>query len=60
MEYQDFKAKIEIKTGVLEGKMPKTAINLALRWLQEHKEELLENWERIERKEQLNKIEPLT
>jgi len=27
IEYQGYKAKIEIKTGILEGKMPKTAIN---------------------------------
>ena len=59
MEYQDFKAKIEIETGILEGKMPRTAINLGLRWLSDHKEELMENWERMERREPLNKIEPL-
>ena len=60
MEYQGFKAKIEINTGIVEGKMPKTAISLALKWLDEHKIELLENWKKIESKEPMNKIEPLT
>lgn len=59
MEYQGFKAKIDINTGIVEGKMPKTAINLAQQWLETHKIELLENWERIENKEPLEKIEPL-
>tara|TARA_Y100001972_G_C7665393_1_gene336259 strand:+ start:5086 stop:5343 length:258 start_codon:yes stop_codon:yes gene_type:complete len=60
MEYQGFKAKVEINTGILEGKMPKTAINLTLQWLSEHRQELLENWERIESLEPLKKIDPLT
>ncbi len=60
IEYQGYKAKIEIKSGVLEGKMPKTAINLSLQWLEEHKSELLENWKQIEKKQPLNKIDPLT
>jgi hypothetical protein len=60
MEYQGFKAKVEISSGILEGKMPKTAISLTLQWLSEHKQELLENWTRIESKEPLKKIEPLT
>jgi len=33
VEYQGFKAKIEINTRILEGKMPKTAINLTLQCL---------------------------
>lgn len=52
--------RVEISSGVMEGKMPKTAINLTLQWLSEHKQELLDNWERIESKEPLKKIEPLT
>ncbi len=60
LEYQGYKAKIEINTGILEGKMPKTAIKLTLKWLDDHKGELLENWQRIEKKEKLKKIEPLT
>ncbi len=59
VEYQDFKAKVEIQTGILEGKMPKTAINLTMQWLSEHRQELLDNWERIEMMEPLKKIEPL-
>ena len=60
LEYQGFKAKMEIDSGRLEGTMPKTAISLTLQWLDEHRQELLENWERIENNEPLKKIEPLT
>lgn len=39
--------------------MPKTALKLIFNWLEEHKEELLLNWQKIEEKKALNKIEPL-
>lgn len=45
LEYQGFKAKMEIDSGRLEGTMPKTAISLTLQWLDEPRQELLENWE---------------
>jgi hypothetical protein len=39
--------------------MPKRVISLVLEWAFEHRAELLENWERVKRKEQLKNIEPL-
>ncbi len=60
LELIRLKPEIGINTGIMEEKMPKTAINLALRWLDEHKPELLENCERVQRKESLLKIQPLT
>ena len=60
MEYQGYKATIEIHTGIVGGKMPKTAIKLVLKWLEEHKNELVGNWIKSEQKKKLNPIDPLT
>jgi len=57
--YGDYKITVSINDGIVEGKMPKRALNLIFDWLEIHREELKENWERSKRKETLNKIEPL-
>lgn len=59
VEYQAYKAVVSIQEGVVEGKMPKTALKLVFEWLELHKDELMENWKSIEEKKPLNKIEPL-
>lgn len=58
-EYQDYEVTVDIKTGVITGKMPRRALNLVWTWLDEHQAELLENWERAQRRQALNQIEPL-
>lgn len=60
VEYQDFKAVISIKEGIVEGRMPKIALRLVFEWIDLHKAELLMNWENIEKKKPLNNIDPLT
>jgi hypothetical protein len=59
VEYQDFKAIITINEGIIEGKMPKTALKLIFEWMELHKDDLLKNWEKIESKKPLDSIEPL-
>jgi hypothetical protein len=44
---------------LIEGKLPPRVIPLVLEWAFQHREELMENWRRIERREELNEIEPL-
>jgi Domain of unknown function (DUF4160) len=44
---------------LIEGKLPPRVVSLILEWAFQHREELLENWTRAERKEDLHKIEPL-
>ena len=44
---------------LIEGKLPPRVMSLVLEWAFQHREELLENWRRAERKEELRKIEPL-
>jgi len=48
-----------IDLRLIEGKLPPRVVSLVLEWAFQHREELLENWTRAERKEDLHKIEPL-
>jgi hypothetical protein len=53
-------AKIEIATGaVIVGSLPPRALRLVREWLELHRAELEANWERAERLETPQPIEPL-
>ncbi len=45
---------------MIEGQLPRRAISLILEWAFQHRDELMENWERAQRKEAVEKIDPLT
>jgi hypothetical protein len=60
VEYQEYKATITIKDGIVEGLMPKTALKLVFEWMEIHKDELLLNWNSVEQKKPLTNINPLT
>ena len=49
----------DIQTGKVTGQMPRRALHLVFEWLDLHKDELMENWERMENGETLVKINPL-
>ena len=51
--------EISIKDGILTGSLPRRALNLVYSWLDEHRDELLENWERLAKGEKAQKIKPL-
>lgn len=58
--YQNDEALIDIKTlKILEGRLPKRAKTLAIEWAIEHRDELLNNWQKARGHETLDKIEPL-
>ena len=44
---------------MVKGEMPRRALHLLLEWLDLHKDELMKNWERLEKGETLEKITPL-
>jgi hypothetical protein len=44
---------------VLEGDLPRRALELVLAWAEIHKAELLENWRRCRNQQQPLRIEPL-
>jgi hypothetical protein len=60
VQYQDFEAIIEIETGIIKGTIPRRALKLIFEWMDLHKDELLDNWKKIEERKALNKIEPLS
>ena len=59
-KYGDQRASFSIKDlRLIEGKLPPRVVPLVLEWAFQHRDELLEDWTRAERKEELHKIEPL-
>jgi hypothetical protein len=56
-EYAGQKAQISLRDGkVMSGKIRPNAYRLVLEWMALHHEELMENWERVQRGELPNKI----
>jgi hypothetical protein len=58
-EYQEYEVTVEIETGAITGRMPRRALNLIWAWLDEHRQELSENWDRAQQRKALQQIEPL-
>jgi hypothetical protein len=58
-EYQDYEAIVNIQTGEVTGKMSRRALKMIYEWLDSHKDELMENWQRGIENKQFHKIEPL-
>lgn len=57
--YNEYKAEITIEDGIITGTLPRRALRLVYEWLDDHKDELMVNWQRMrEGKRPLN-IEPL-
>lgn len=58
--YQEHEALYDINTlEQLEGSLPKRARALAIEWAMQHRQELMENWEKARHNIVLDKIEPL-
>lgn len=58
--YAEDEVLINIRTlEVLEGSMPRRALALVLEWAQEHRAELLEDWELCAHNQHPKKIRPL-
>ena len=57
--YGEYKAIVNIKDGIVKGEMPGRALRMILEWLDDHRDELMANWEKAQKGEPLDKIEPL-
>lgn len=44
---------------IFVNEMPGRALKMILEWLEQHKEELMDNWEKAQKGDPLKKIEPL-
>lgn len=59
-EYGDYEALIDIRAlTVLEGKLPRRALQLVLDWAELHQVELLANWQQGQLRQPFDKIKPL-
>jgi len=58
--YAEYEVLIDIRTlEVMEGDIPRRALALVLEWAQEHRAELMEDWQLCERNQAPKKIQPL-
>ncbi len=57
--YGDMEVLIEIETGRVKGEMSKRALNLIFEWMELHKQELMQDWEKAGEKKSLDNIDPL-
>jgi hypothetical protein len=58
--YAEDEVVINIRTlMVLRGTMSRRALALVLEWAQEHRDELMEDWELCQRRQSPKKISPL-
>ena len=58
--YAESEVLIDIRTlEILKGNMPRRALALVLEWAQEHRAELMEDWQLCSLKKSPNKIQPL-
>jgi hypothetical protein len=56
-EYGSYAAQIRINpVGLLQGDLPPRALSLVIEWAALHHRELAENWERLQRRQPLEKI----
>jgi len=57
VQYQGFEALIDLPTGqVSKGKLPRKVAAIVQEWCLIHQQELLDNWERAQRFEPLERI----
>lgn len=57
--YGEYKVIVSIKDGVVKGEMPARALKMVFEWLDQHRDELMDNWDRARNGETLEKITPL-
>jgi hypothetical protein len=59
-QYGEYEGQFLIDNFALyKGNMPSKALALVVEWASQHKQELLENWEKSQKIEPFKKIEPL-
>ena len=59
IKYGHYKAVYIMKNGVIRGEIPITVLRKVSEWVEIHKEELTQNWERLQSGKDINKIDPL-
>jgi Domain of unknown function (DUF4160) len=58
--YAEYEAVVDIRTlEIVDGSLPRRAMALMLEWAQEHRAELMEDWDLCNPNQSPNKIQPL-
>jgi hypothetical protein len=58
--YAEFEALIDIETfEVVRGELPRTAMALVVEWAQQHRDELMQDWQLCKQNQTPRKIRPL-
>ena len=57
--YGEYEITVNIADGIATGQFPRRALSHVLEWYQQHREELMLDWERARRHEPLSPISPL-
>jgi hypothetical protein len=58
--YGEWEASVSIATlEVVAGDLPRRALRLVRQWADMHREELFANWERAQKEEAVERIDPL-
>ena len=57
--YGEHEALVSLDGAVLAGELPRRALSMVYEWLAIHRTELTENWQRAQRRQPLQSIEPL-
>ena len=59
VRYGDYEAIITIEKGIVKGAMPRNALKQIFRWMDLHKQDLMDNWTRLHNGEEPKQIAPL-
>ncbi len=57
--YGDFEITVEIQSGIVNGSFPRRGLKLVFEWYEQHKDELLTNWNSLLSTGEFSKIQPL-
>jgi hypothetical protein len=58
--YGEHEALIDIRTlEVIRGRLPRRALSLTIEWANDHRDELMEDWNLCQSKQPPKRIEPL-
>ena len=59
VRYGDYRCTITIDKGVVKGQLPRKALKKVFEWMDEHHDELMANWARLQAGEEALPIDPL-
>ena len=59
VRYNDYRAIIEIENEIVTGEMPNRALKFVFEWLGLHRDEMMDNWNKLQNGIAVVKIKPL-